>query len=140
MLALNQGGGEEGTTAANERVGMALDKLPDPLPLRHSKQWGGRAICRQWDVYIRLHPFLLDEVMAALIRIAHSTRPPACRVLCPELTAAWAQRNTLTLKLQQWENKQKSYQQCDTNSLPHPLLSLRDLQYQFVVPPVIFSD
>lgn len=49
-LALNQSGEEEGrgkegnvwcffqTASANERVGMALDKLPDPLPLRHSKQ------------------------------------------------------------------------------------------------------
>lgn len=55
-------------TASNERVGMALDKLPDPLPPRHWEQWGGRAICRQGDAYIRLHPFLLDEVMAVLIR------------------------------------------------------------------------
>lgn len=112
--ALNQGGGEEGRgremrgvsfkRAAGERVGMALDKLPDPLPLRHSKQWGGRAICRQWDTYISLHPFLLDEVTAALIRIAPSLRPPACRGLCPELTAAWAQCNTPALKSQPWEN------------------------------------
>lgn len=50
------------TRAAGERVGMALDKLPDPLPLRHWEQWGGRAICRQWYAHIRLHPFLSDEV------------------------------------------------------------------------------
>lgn len=37
-------GGEENmlhffqTAVVIERVGMVLDKLPDPLPLRHSKQ------------------------------------------------------------------------------------------------------
>lgn len=94
------------TTAASERVGMALDKLPDPLPLRHSKQWGGRAMCRQWDMNIRLHLFLLDQVMTELIRTALSERLPACKVLWPELTTAWAQHSSLTLKSQGWENNQ----------------------------------
>lgn len=33
-------------------------------------------------------------------------KPPACKVLCPELTAAWAQHNSLSLKSQGWENNQ----------------------------------
>lgn len=38
------------TTASNERVGMALDKLPDPLPLRHgnngvAEPFAGNATC-----------------------------------------------------------------------------------------------
>jgi len=32
------------TAAASEGVGMALDKLPDPLPLRRWKQWGGQSL------------------------------------------------------------------------------------------------
>lgn len=38
------------TTASSERVGMALDKLPDPLPLRHgnngvAEPFAGNGIC-----------------------------------------------------------------------------------------------
>lgn len=110
---------------------MALDKLPDPLPLRHSKQWGGRAVRRQRDAYIGLHPFLLDEVMAALIRTALSMRPPACRVLCPELTAAWAQRNTPTFKSQWWENNQAKILSAVWHKEPSPPSAE---SYRFAVP------
>lgn len=99
---------------------MALDKLPDPLPLRHSKQWGGRAMCRQWDMNIRLHLFLLDQVMTELIWTALSERLPACKVLCPELTTAWAQHSSLTLKSQGWENNKAKVLSAVWHKQPSP--------------------
>lgn len=115
---------------------MAPDKLPDPLPLRHWKQWGGRAICRQWDTYIRLHPFLSDGVSAALIRTAPSLGPPDCRGWCPEHSATPQPWNHSGGKAIQ----PKSFQLCHTESCPRPLLSPTGLQYQAVVLPVSFSD
>ena len=43
------------TTASSERVGMALDKLPDPLPLRHgnngvAEPFAGNGICTSFDI------------------------------------------------------------------------------------------
>lgn len=125
--------------AAGERVGMALDKLPDPLPPRHWEQWGGRAICRPWDAHIGLRPFLSDEVKPRSSGQPRARRPVGpCVRSCrqPGHSAAPQPSNHSDGKTIQ----RQSYQQCHTESCPRPPLSLAGLQYQFVVLPVMFSD